>query len=76
LGGEVAGVDGGEGFGLLDDAFFEVEGGGGFEAGVEEPGFELAAAEVAPVEFELGRRGVLLGEDAREGGDDGLAGEF
>lgn len=75
LGGEGVFGGGEEGFGLLDVAFLEVEGGRRGEAGIEEPGFELAAAEVAPVEFEFGGRGVLFGEDAGEGGDDGLAGE-
>ena len=40
-----------------------------------EAGFELTAAEVAPVVFEFVGRRVLLGENAGEGGDDGLAGE-
>lgn len=76
MGGDGVFYAGGEGLGLLYGAFFEVEGGGVFEGGVGEPGLEGAAAEVAPVEFELGQRAVLLGEDAGEGGDDGLAGEL
>lgn len=67
---------GGEGLGLLHGAFLEVKRGHVFEGGVGQPGLELGAAEVAPVELELGQRAVLLGEDARERGDNGLAGEL
>ena len=61
---------------MLDGPFLEIEGGRRAEAGVEEPGLELAAAEVAPVVFELGQGRGRRGEDVREGGGDGVAGEF